>query len=336
MNLLENKQFAGPMAALREELQARIGEITDDDRAELAHLSDKGQPSRKVTMQPRMAGIVATVANLHNRDLSIPKVKDYQRYMEQGEWQWNHQGIAFAPDGSLVDGQHRLLACCLADKAIEVQVTPNTPKSAVMTIDVAKPRNAGDALQLNGIENAKEKAAIGKMAMDYMNREEHGVSLNLSVIEIERWVTEHDLLCGTALEIGHGSVRNVSQPCLNAKEAATYGLLMLLGGWKRPYVEAFVSRVQLGYGSSESEPTFRLSSQLAKARNAENKRNRMTPLEKMASFLKVAKLWAEDVHNVSGQVTWKKNKEVLPTHKAPEKFKVRIDRSGDFEADEAA
>lgn len=47
--------------------------------------------------------------NDNNRNVNVAKVKKMAKDMREGHWDTTHQGIAIASDGTLVDGQHRLL-----------------------------------------------------------------------------------------------------------------------------------------------------------------------------------------------------------------------------------
>lgn len=69
--------------------------------------------------------------------------------IKDGEWNPAiAQGIAFTPDGFLLDGQHRLAACVLAGKAIEVPVSTNTPWETFAVTDAGRARTAGQLIDL--------------------------------------------------------------------------------------------------------------------------------------------------------------------------------------------
>jgi len=64
-----------------------------------------------------------------NRVVRKAWVKNLATAISRGEWVTTHQGIAFSTDGTLIDGQHRLLAI----------VEANTPVTMAVTYDVASP-----------------------------------------------------------------------------------------------------------------------------------------------------------------------------------------------------
>jgi len=101
--------------------------------------------------------------NTHNRALRDATVQRYARDMAAGRWRLTHQGIAFGPDGTLIDGQHRLWAIVEADTAIRMMVARGVPADAQAVIDDNLPRTAVDALKLRHNTPAKNvEVAIAK------------------------------------------------------------------------------------------------------------------------------------------------------------------------------
>jgi hypothetical protein len=58
-----------------------------------------------------------------NRPLRKSHVNYLAREMKEGRWRLTHQGIAFAPDGTLMDGQHRLQAIKEAAIPVYLQIS---------------------------------------------------------------------------------------------------------------------------------------------------------------------------------------------------------------------
>lgn len=67
--------------------------------------------------------------NDNNRNINYAKVKKMAKDMKEGHWDTTHQGIAIASDGTLVDGQHRLLAIVESGVTVRMNVTFNASKS---------------------------------------------------------------------------------------------------------------------------------------------------------------------------------------------------------------
>jgi hypothetical protein len=101
--------------------------------------------------------------NLNNRRIRKPSVACLARAIRQDEWQLTHQGIAFNCDGSLIDGQHRLLAIIEANKAVPMYVTRGAPKDTVRVIDAGTIRDDTDAANVSGLpEVTRNQVAIAR------------------------------------------------------------------------------------------------------------------------------------------------------------------------------
>lgn len=107
-------------------------------------------PARRMTITPAMAKAFIQ-HNRSNRNVSQTHVQWFARQILDGTWDANNtQSIKFSTDHALIDGQHRLLACILADRSIEVDVKMDVPVKAQDTIDVGRSRTISDQLAISG------------------------------------------------------------------------------------------------------------------------------------------------------------------------------------------
>ncbi len=104
----------------------------------------------RMAITPEMAVNWLEKVNTHNRPLSDAHVARLARDMKEGNWLLTHQGIAFAPDGTLLDGQHRLWAIVEANVSVEMHVWFNVTPEALMAVDTGKTRGLADVLHLGG------------------------------------------------------------------------------------------------------------------------------------------------------------------------------------------
>jgi hypothetical protein len=100
--------------------------------------------------------------NTRNRNIRARAVNDYARDMKAGQWRLNGEAIKFAADGTLLDGQHRLLAVIEADVAIPLMVVTGLANETQETMDAGAKRTTADAFHLRGETNATVLAAILK------------------------------------------------------------------------------------------------------------------------------------------------------------------------------
>lgn len=105
--------------------------------------------------------------NVLNRNVSYRLVDKYASDMENNNWELNHQGIAFYEDGSVADGQHRLLSIIKARKTIQMMVTTGLKKPSAITIDVGRKRSMSDGINIGGLADWITKrhiSLIGQIA----------------------------------------------------------------------------------------------------------------------------------------------------------------------------
>lgn len=98
--------------------------------------------------------------NTINRRLDEKWVAQLRDVILRGEWQFNGDAIRRTVDGDLLDGQHRLWAICLAEKAVDSLVVDNLPRDTQQTIDRGKRRSFADELRMQGFTSPNQLAAV--------------------------------------------------------------------------------------------------------------------------------------------------------------------------------
>jgi hypothetical protein len=88
------------------------------------------------------------------RKLGQTTVKKYADLLRRGEWPLTSASISFGADGRLLDGQHRLAACALADVPLTTFVVRGITSDAELYIDTGKPRSFSDYLRYLGEKNS--------------------------------------------------------------------------------------------------------------------------------------------------------------------------------------
>jgi hypothetical protein len=292
MNDVPTEQFehSKQLTSFMQDVHAVAASATPEDRGAAKAVMDPSGKVREVSITPQMAAVIFCDFNKRNRDLSVTKAREYEGAMKRGEWKRNHQGIAVYKTGLLGDGQHRMAAIALSGEAQVLVVFPGLDESAVDSIDIAKSRNAGDALQMSGIENGRLKAAIGKTAMEYA-AETAGTKSKPTVIQLERYVTAHDGQLATSIAVGERSVEKVADPCLSISEAATAAYLMHLAGYHQSHIAGFIASIQQGIEDRENGVIVPAAKVLHAARRTDVSKDRLTKREKMALIMKAAALW---------------------------------------------
>jgi hypothetical protein len=88
--------------------------------------------------------------NSSNRRIDERAITKWYLLMLDNDWQVTHQGLAFFDDGTLADGQHRLMAIIRINRPITFLVTYDLPKSAAMAIDSGRKRSLIDGIKISG------------------------------------------------------------------------------------------------------------------------------------------------------------------------------------------
>lgn len=298
-------EFTEAMAAVR-------STATPNDVAAAAEMGKSGRDPSVEQISAAVAAVLFTDHNGQNRSLSYSRVYGYKQAMLDKEWKLNHQGLAFYEDGKLADGQHRVAAVALSGTTQPFQVSRDFDPKAIDTIDRSTRRSAGEALEMMGISQGKDKASIGKTAMEYTFEVQHGGRPTYTDQKVEAWVIQHDGLLDEAIKIGTGSLTNVTDACLNWRESATLALLLLLGGWPDQQIVGFLSSVQTGVATYPESPTVVLSKLLMRAKIRARRTDVLSKKQKLALALKAMHLWAENASVARLNINL--NKENLPTN----------------------
>lgn len=126
-----------------------------------------------------------------NRTIRRRDVNKLARDIMRGEWKLTHQGIAFDTEGRLIDGQHRLSACVLANMPIKVLVTRGVTADDGMMIDRGIKRTFLDGLNISGEYNNKPwfKSTSIASAIRLLVRNQYNAGMIMSDSEMIAFIT---------------------------------------------------------------------------------------------------------------------------------------------------
>lgn len=129
---------------------------------------------RIVTVTPKMAEKWLD-ANTRNRSVRQHRVVMYAAIIRKNEWELTGDAIVIDEDGALLNGQHRLAAIVLADKAAQLLVLEGLPSKAQDVMDRGLARSMADALKLRGETDVNNLAAALRWLhrIDYSERTGH-------------------------------------------------------------------------------------------------------------------------------------------------------------------
>jgi hypothetical protein len=117
-----------------------------------------GVTSRVGTVTPAMAAEFLE-KNSINRHPTESTIRKYAADMRSLRWQCGTGAIVFAADGTLLDGQQRLMACVRAEVPFDTAIIEGADISAMHNIDQGKPRSFAVVLGWMGEKNCTSLAS---------------------------------------------------------------------------------------------------------------------------------------------------------------------------------
>jgi hypothetical protein len=127
---------------------------------------------------PEMAAYIINHHNSRNRPVNPRRVIEYKEKIQQGRMKLHSQGISFATDGNINNGQHRLLGVIAAGEPCDFYVTFGEDVEAFDVIDTNKVRSAKDALYINGTPNGSAAATASRILLLWKRRDLTRVGVN--------------------------------------------------------------------------------------------------------------------------------------------------------------
>lgn len=218
-------------------------------------MTNQGMQVTTETVTPFMAETWLK-QNVRNRSANQTRVETIAADILAGRWVVNGDAIRFGADGTLYDGQHRLMAICKAGVAVESNVVRGLEPEARDMIDMGGgPRNARDVVAITDGINVSKSLVAWIVAADKML--DLG-TLNSSTgavtaAQLRRSIDRHaPAVKAMASSFGSGNQRRlVSAPSIAA----------MLIAWKSAPEKtvAFAEAVKTGEGLVAGDPalTFR-------------------------------------------------------------------------------
>jgi hypothetical protein len=143
----------------------------------------------QVTMTPEWASQILD-HNTRNRAARPLRVKRIADDIASGRWMLTPQTVSIASNGTLLDGQHRLMAVVQAGRSVEMMLATGCPSECFAAIDTGDSRTPGDILKIEGASNYNTVAAIIKtvhLYNKYPGNSWTGPLANLSKQEIAEY-----------------------------------------------------------------------------------------------------------------------------------------------------
>lgn len=183
--------------------------------------------------------------NTENRNVNHARVKAIARDIKDGHWDCTHQGIAIASDGTLVDGQHRLMAIVQANKTVRVPVAMNAPKST--HIDSGAIRSLTNRIQMgtNGLDWVNKNTTAAVRVINSMFS-----SLHLTNEEtLREWLNAYKIQVQGAMSC----VKHTSVPNLGSSGISAGFITALINGVPEQYLHDFAEVMYSSYAQKPQD-----------------------------------------------------------------------------------
>lgn len=183
--------------------------------------------------------------NTNNRNVNFAKVKKMAKDMREGHWDTTHQGIAIATDGTLVDGQHRLMAVVESGVTVRMNVTFNAPKS--QHIDSGNSRSMANRVQMSDYDMSWTDKTI-LSAANLIGRMFSGSNLSHEE-DLTEWLAKYrPQIEMVTSHIKRGSMRGLSSAGITAAM-----IVAAMNDVPEAYIAKFLEVFYSGFTTNETE-----------------------------------------------------------------------------------
>lgn len=166
LNAATEREVNAPVPLFSEanQLETRRAEAWLDDRLTKARKLHKDDlHSETCLITPAMAEVILKECNRGNRRLRGKKIAAYMKAIVEGRWKVHGQGISFAKDGKLNNGQHRLNAIILAGRSVRMHVVFGEDWDVFDVLDTGSNRSGSDTLHSLGYKNTTTLASAARL-----------------------------------------------------------------------------------------------------------------------------------------------------------------------------
>ena len=174
-----------------------------------------------------------------NRRIRESGLEALTRALEAGTFETTHEGIAFNPDGQLVDGQTRLTA--IVNTGVSAWMWVYRGLRSAMNVNLGSSRTASDAITISGVHATRAEVATLKRMLMSCNSEPVWVRFATNE-QLRKWFEMYSDAIRTAYKMGLNcnkkGITSVAVVAPVARATFTQDPVRL-----REFVECFISGV---------------------------------------------------------------------------------------------
>lgn len=215
------------------------------------------------TITPQMAKQILG-ENTRNRKISDNSVNEYADDLINGRWNVNGEAIKFAKDGTLLDGQHRMLAIVKTNIPMVTCVVRGLEIEHQNTMDIGRRRTVGDVLNINKVPNSTTIASIANnlVRLKKSNLVSAFRFCHVSNTEVQDFIAKHPDIVMSASSVASGKTGNPIQKSVIGSMHYLAHYVLDLG----EEFDAFNSVLKTGIPSYEGDPAYYLREKVIRQR----------------------------------------------------------------------
>lgn len=149
---------------------------------------------------PEWALEVLAERNVNNRKADARRVRKYASDIINKRWHVINNGVGFFEDGTLADGQHRLLAVVETEKTVPMIVVYGVHPSATVAIDEGRPRSNADVGKILGMNVSNTALSASNYILEYS-----GVKAQMSRADLLEFYDRHSDAIQNVMEMFSGT-----------------------------------------------------------------------------------------------------------------------------------
>lgn len=189
--------------------------------------------------------------DVNNRTINLEKVKVFADDMKKGKWQLNGEAIRFNEMGTLVDGQHRLMAIIKAGVPVKIGVMRNISKEYTL-FDRGTLRNTHTGFVMQGMKKSLANSKNVGMVKLYLSILSNGKDTRFSDSTIKEFLTDYEETAIKSRELSSvwhskGSVKADN----SVMQTAIFGALM--AGENEEKLKRFIEVFTTGFYENSRE-----------------------------------------------------------------------------------
>lgn len=219
-----------------------------------------------MAVQGRVASVTPALArqllesNGRNRRVRQAQVEQFAKAMTNGSWDLNGETIKIADDGTVLDGQHRLMAIVLADVTVDLVLVEGLPVETQDSMDTGVRRKLSDVLSIAGVPDAMAVSTALNAYFRYKQTGSFEPHRSPTVREALALYADHPTL-DDSVRVSRRVTKEIRGP-IGVFAACHH----IFAGVDQKAADEFFDRLALGDGLEQGNPIFHLRRHVVRTR----------------------------------------------------------------------